>query len=177
MCAAQRSGMVQGIKDIHWDIRPHPDFGTIEIRTMDAASDLTTLHALVSFARSMVLCFRDTPADEIKSLLPLDLPRWIAMENRYRAAHRGVSASYIIDTKGNARPLRELISELIEFCRPTAIGNGEEAGLELAANLLAGMPGYTRQLQVYEDQHSARSVVRMLTDTLVDGTAAMAVGA
>ena len=51
MNAARRANMVRSIKDIHWNIRPHPDFGTIEIRAMDAASDLRTLHALVAFAR------------------------------------------------------------------------------------------------------------------------------
>ena len=53
--AALKSGMIRHFKDIHWDIRPHPDFGTIEIRAMDAASDLPTLHALVAFARAMVV--------------------------------------------------------------------------------------------------------------------------
>jgi carboxylate-amine ligase len=177
MNAAQRSGMIHGIKDIHWDIRPHPEFGTVEIRTMDAASDLTTLHALVSFARSMVLCFRDAPVEEVNRILPLDLPDWIAKENRYRAAHHGLSADYIVDAKGNLRPLRGLIAELIEYCRPTAISVGEESGLELAANLLAGVPGYERQLKSYEEEHSARSVVKLLTEALVDDTPAMAVGA
>ena len=46
--AAVRSGMIRGIQDIHWDVRPHPDYGTIEIRAMDAASYLHMLHALFS---------------------------------------------------------------------------------------------------------------------------------
>ena len=72
--------------------------------------------------------------------------------------------------------LRELISDLIEYCRTTAISVGEESGLELAENLLTGVPGYERQLKSYEEKHSARSVVSMLTDALVDGVPTMAVG-
>ncbi|MCH8074012.1 MAG: YbdK family carboxylate-amine ligase, partial [Proteobacteria bacterium] len=120
MSAAQRSGMVHSIKDVHWDIRPHPDFGTIEIRAMDAASDLSALQALVAFARSLALCLRDAPVDAVSTILPLDLPGWIARENRFRAAHLGLAADYIIDVTGNLRPLRELIADLIEFCSPTA---------------------------------------------------------
>jgi carboxylate-amine ligase len=75
MNAARRADMIRGIRDIHWDVRPHPDFGTVEIRTMDAASDLITLHALVSFARSMVLSLRDASAEGVNRILPLDLPR------------------------------------------------------------------------------------------------------
>ena len=46
---ARRAGVVRHFKDIHWDIRPHPDFGTLEIRVMDSASNLRMLHGLVAF--------------------------------------------------------------------------------------------------------------------------------
>jgi carboxylate-amine ligase len=170
MNAAQRAGMVRGIKDIHWDIRPHPDFGTVEIRTMDAASDLITLHALVSFSRSVVLSLREAPAGDIDRVLPLDLPGWIARENCFRAAHYGLSANYIVDEKGSLRPLTEIIAELIDFCRPVAGAIDEAPGLELAADLLEGMPGYERQLQTYEKNESTHAVVKMLSETLIDST-------
>jgi carboxylate-amine ligase len=166
MSAAQRAGVVHSIKDIHWDIRPHPDFGTLEIRAMDAASDLTTLHALVAFTRSLALCLRDAPVEVVGEILPPNLPHWIAKENRFRAAHLGLAADYIIDVKGNLRPMRELIADLIEFCGPTAASTGEARGLELVKKLLAGAPGYERQLQVYEESRSARAVVKMLTGEL-----------
>lgn len=170
MNAAQRAGMVRSIRDIHWDVRPHPDFGTVEIRTMDAASDLITLHALVSLARSMVLSLRDAPAEDVSRILPLDLPGWINRENCFRAAHYGLSADYIVDEKGNLRPLTELIAELVEFCRPTAGTIDEAPGLDLAMDLLTGVPGYERQLQTYERNNSTHSVVKMLAEALLDST-------
>lgn len=170
MDAALRAGMIHGIKDIHWDIRPHPDFGTLEIRSMDAASDLETLHALVSFARALALALRDASEDEVDGILPRELPHWIARENCYRAAHHGLSANYIIDDRGNLRPLRDIIAQLIDFCRPAASDFGESAGLDLTERLLAGVPGYERQLQSYEQSRSPRTVVRMLADALVAGT-------
>jgi carboxylate-amine ligase len=133
---------------------------------MDAASDLTTLHALVAFTRSLALCLRDAPVEDVGAILPPNLPHWIAKENRFRAAHLGLAADYIVDAKGNLRPLSELIAELIEFCSPTAASAGEAAGLELAKDLLAGAAGYERQLQAYEESHSPRAVVQMLTDAL-----------
>jgi carboxylate-amine ligase len=168
MTAARHAGMVRGIKDIHWDIRPHPDFGTIEIRTMDAASDLTTLHALVSFARSVALSLRDASVEEVNGVLPPELPEWVARENCYRAAHHGLSADYIIDEKGNLRPLSDIIARMIEFCRPVADSFGEVKGLKLAANLLSGMPGYQRQLNAFEQDRSPRTVVRTLTNALTE---------
>lgn len=170
MDAAIRAGMVQGIKDIHWDIRPHPDFGTIEIRTMDAASDLLTLHALVSFARSIVLSMRDASVEKINKILPPELPEWIARENCYRAAHHGLSAKYIIDEQGNVRSLSDIIAQLIEFCRAAAEEYGESAGLDLAAELLSGVPGYERQLKAFEQNHSPHDVAQALTIALAQDT-------
>jgi len=166
MNAGQRANMIRSIKDIHWNIRPHPDFGTIEIRAMDAASDLRTLRALVAFARSLVLCLRDASSEDVATILPLELPDWIARENHFRAAHLGLAADYIVDVKGNLRPLRELIADLIEFCGPTAADVGESKGLELTEYLLTGAAGYERQLQSYEESHSTQSVVKMLSKAL-----------
>jgi len=170
LSAALHSGMVQHFKDIHWDIRPNPDFGTLEIRAMDAASDIPTLHGMVAFARSMALGLATARVDELSRILPLDLPYWILKENCYRAAHLGLEADYIVDEKGNHRPLRDLVAELIEFCRPVAAGIDEAAGLKLAENLLTGIPGYKRQLRVYKEGNSARAVVKALQCALVDGT-------
>lgn len=38
------TSMIDSIKDLHWDIRPSPHFGTVEVRVMD--TPLTLEHAL-----------------------------------------------------------------------------------------------------------------------------------
>jgi carboxylate-amine ligase len=134
--AAQRSGMISHFKDVHWDIRPHPDFGTLELRVMDAASDITTLHGLVAFARSMIECLATAPVDDVAAILPLNLPHWFDKENRYRAAHLGLDAEYIVDEDGRHRPLRDVIANLIEFCRATADRIEETTGLKIAEDTL-----------------------------------------
>lgn len=167
--AALRAGMIRHFKDIHWDIRPHPDFGTLEIRAMDAASDLRTVLGLVAFARSMTLCLAKASTEAVSKILPLNLPHWIERENRFRAALLGLNAKYIVDEKGHHRPLRDLVADLIEFCRPTAADFDETDGLRIAEQLLSGIPGYERQLRAYKESNSARSVVKVLQDALVDG--------
>ena len=168
--AAQHSGMIQHFKDIHWDIRPHPDFGTLEIRVMDAASDLRTVHGLVAFARSLVLHLAKASIEDVSRILPLDLPGWIEKENCFRAALLGLSAEYIVDEKGHHRPLRDLVADLIEFCQPAAVEFNETEGLGIASSLLNGTPGYERQLRAYRKKNSARSAVKALMDGLVEGT-------
>ena len=168
--AAIRARMIRHFKDIHWDIRPHPDFGTLEIRAMDAASDLRTLHGLVAFARTLALYLAEAPIEEVRDVLPLDLPHWFVKENRYRAAHHGLDADFIVDDRGGCRPVRELIEGLLELCRPKAESIDETEGIRITEELLCGTPGYRRQLQAYEANSSVRSVVEWLRDALSDPT-------
>ncbi len=171
--AALRARMIRHFKDIHWDIRPHPDFGTLELRVMDSASDLRTVHGLVAFARCLMLRLAEALVQEISEVLPGNLPYWIEQQNRFRAGLRGLDAEYVIDKNGNHRPLRDVIRDLIEFCRPIATDIDETLGLQIARDLLNGPPGYQRQLDAYRSDYSARSVVKMLQRSLVDtaGTA------
>ena len=165
--AALKSRMITHFKDIHWDIRPHPDFGTIEIRVMDSASDMNVLHALVAFAHSMAVTMARSAQEEISRVLPLGLPAWIEKENCYRAAHHGHDATFIYNEQGEHRPLRGLIEELISFCEPLAGYIGEIENLALAKQVLLDKPGYSRQLEVYARNHSAHAVAESLTSRLI----------
>jgi len=48
------SGIVQSMKDFYWDVRPKPEFGTIEVRVCD--TPLTVERAAVLAAYVQVLC-------------------------------------------------------------------------------------------------------------------------
>lgn len=164
--AAQKSGMIRRLKDIHWDIRPNPTFGTIEIRTMDAAGDLQTLRALTAFARVMTVCMARASPEEVSRVLPLNLPSWIVKENCFRASHHGLNGTFIFDEEGNSRPLRGLIEDLINFCQTTALEIGESKNIALCRKILIDGPGYIHQLDVYARSRSARAVVESLRDRL-----------
>lgn len=167
--AAIHGGALQSFKDIHWDIRPHPDFGTLELRAMDSASSLESLHALTAFARALMLTLKKADPEETGRLLPLDLPHWIESENRYRAAHLGLDADFIVNPVGDRRPLRDLAMDLIELCRDAAREYGDSVGLELAAERVDSGPDYRRQVEVYEQTNLMRSVVEKLRASLSDG--------
>jgi len=165
--AATRSGMIRSIKDIHWDIRPHPDFGTLEIRVMDSASDLRTVHGLVAFTRSIILSLINASTNDIDQVLPQNLPHWVDRENRFRAGRLGLDAEFIVDGDGRHRPLRDLVTELMAFCEPSAANIGESRGLAIAASLLNDSPAHVRQIKAFRESNSARSAVKVLRDALI----------
>ena len=160
--AAISAGMIRHFKDIHWGIRPHPDFGTLEIRTMDAARDLSSLHALVAFARILVLKMAAANDGDLQDIVPKALPPWAVQENCFRASHLGLEADFIVNDRGDHRPLRDVIADLISLCDPMAIELGETTGLDLARKMLDGQAGYVRQSAVFAETDSMREVVRQL---------------
>lgn len=169
--AATKCDAIRDFKDIHWDIRPHPDFGTLELRAMDAPSNLDRLHALVAFARSLMLALSVANNADVARMLPLHLPYWATRENRYRAAHNGLDAEFILNADGDSRPLRDLAADLIDYCRNTAERYGDAGGLALAANLLAEKTDYQRQRDSYEKSNLVRGVVEDLQQALFSSAA------
>lgn len=167
--AATRAGMARHFKDIHWDIRPHPDFGTLEIRIMDSASDLTVVHGLAAFVRCLTAALADASDSDV-SFLPGGLPHWVQKQNRFSAAHLGLDADFIVDGDGRHRPIRELISDLLAFSGTVASELDESAGLRIAGTLLEGPTAYEQQVEAYTAADSTRGVVEMLYSRLIDET-------
>ncbi len=169
--SAIHSGAIKHFKDVHWDIRPHPDFGTIEIRAMDAAPNLRHLHGIVSFARCLVVAIRNSEDAALDAVMPSGLPQWIETQNRYSAARRGMDAEFIIDSDGNHRPMREFVDDLMDFCQPFVDELGEREGMRIMRQLLKEEPAYEQQLQAYRSGGSARCAVEFLKDELKQSVA------
>lgn len=164
--SASRGNMIRHFKDIHWDIRPHPDFGTLELRVMDSGSNLHVVHGLVSLARCLAVKLADASTRDIVDVFPIGLPYWTDKQNCFRASLIGLDAEYIVDDRGTHRPLKDITRELVDFCESAAPSIGESKGLEIARSLLTDTPGYQAQLDAYRESNSTRTVVEMLQQTL-----------
>jgi glutamate---cysteine ligase / carboxylate-amine ligase len=108
---------ISTIREVWWDIRPHPDFGTVELRMCDGLPTMTEVTALAALAQSLV--------DWLDSLMDrgyrLPVAReWIVRQNKWRAARWGLDADLIVDANGRRRPMREALGDLIEELTPTA---------------------------------------------------------
>lgn len=138
------TGTIASIKEVWWDIRPHPTYGTVELRICDG---LPTLHE-VGMVAAISQCLVETFDREIDKGYTLPTPKgWVVRENKWRAARHGMSAD-IIGEDGTVRPVREAIADLVHEMRPTAQRLGCEAELDRATGLLDGGASYERQRAV-----------------------------
>lgn len=164
--ASQRAGIFKTIKDAHWHIRPQPEFGTIEVRIMDAQATVTQAAMIAAFVRALaVSILRDEELD-----LPPTLPWWLEMENRYRASQHGMDAQYIMNERGETGPLRELVATLIDKVLPVAesLGDGEE--IAMLQRRQDSALGYNVQRGLHASTGSLRELVEAQCDALVQDT-------
>ena len=150
---------ITSIREVWWDIRPHPDFGTVELRICDGIPTLDEVSALAALAQSLVE-WLDTRLDE-GSRLPV--PReWIVRQNKWRAARHGLDAQIIVDSDGRRVPLRQSVRELVEELSPVAgrIGCLDELRRSLA--ILEHGASYERQRRIVASGGSLVDVVDSL---------------
>ena len=87
------------------------------------------------------------------------------MENRFIAARDGVEARLIDADIEERRPVREILTELVDHCRSHAQDLGCEAELEDSLRLLDDPPA-DRQRKLAEESPSLAVVVRHMADEL-----------
>jgi carboxylate-amine ligase len=164
------SDCIASIREVWWDIRPHPEFGTVELRMCDAPHTLREATALAALAQTLVVsCARDHAADALQSP-----PReWTVRENRWLAGRYGLDAQLIVEDAGTVhrRPVRELVAELVEQLQPIACELGTERELLDVLTILETGSGTERQRRVVERGGTLHDVVRLLADELHGGRA------
>ncbi|HEY8672743.1 MAG TPA: glutamate--cysteine ligase [Candidatus Dormibacteraeota bacterium] len=150
------SHTIKTIREVWWDIRPHPTFGTVEIRVCDGIPTLREVGVMAALSQCLVHQF-DTMIDRGYTL---PTPRaWLVRENKWRAARHGLDASIIVDEGGTTVPLRKAIRELVEDLTPVAARLGCVAELRGAIEIMERGSSYIRQREVVEAGGTLRDVV------------------
>lgn len=163
--AAKASKLISSIKDIHWDVRPRPDLGTIELRVMDAVPTLGEAMALASLAYCTMHALKKMPLSELlPDFFSSDVPEWADRENHFLANHLGIDAPFIRNAQGDISKVREIAEALIGKLDKTASELGEEEGLAQAHEILRTGPPYERIQKLHEKTHSFREIVKWAAD-------------
>ena len=156
---------IESVREIWWDVRPHPVFGTVEVRICDGLSTLDEIIAMTAMIQALVVWLGDQ-YDE-GSYLPL-LRYWIVRENKWRASRWALDADVIVDEEGRLEPLAESIDRLIESIEPVSKRLGSHTELMRVRDLMKTGPSYARQRRVYADTGDFRQVVDSVVSELRD---------
>lgn len=157
-----KSGVISKPGGMHWDIRPAPKWGTLEVRVFDGLTNRAELAALVALVHSLVVYFDECleRGEDLPTLQP-----WHVKENKWRAARYGLDAEVILDPVCNERLVTDDLHDLLEQLTPTAVRLGCADELAKVADIPAVGASYQRQRRIAESNGGDLVAV---VDSLVD---------
>ena len=155
------SRVVEDYTYLWYDVRPHPNFGTVEVRVMDAQTRVEHTLAIAALVQCLVkeLC-EHFDAGKKLSRYPYEM----LDENKWLAARHGLEGELVDLPKTNRVPTRELVRRIMKRVRPHAEELGSVDDLEYLNDLLERGNGAARQVVVYEANHDLSEVVREIVE-------------
>lgn len=160
---------IEDAKQIWWDIRPHPFYGTLEFRICDMPGTLEDTLAIVAICQALVA--RLVQCDEQGEQAPI-LDRDLIDENKWHAMRYGLDATIVDFTNHRPIGMRDAIREMLDFLGDVVGELGSQREMQYVRALLENPAGSgaDRQLSTfYEYGGSVEAVTRSLMDQTLRG--------
>jgi|TARA_B110001454_G_scaffold51960_1_gene50846 carboxylate-amine ligase len=169
MRTLQKANSIQSIREVWWDIRPHPGFGTVEIRVCDAVPSVDEMVNLAALIQCLVVGLSNFYDDGAQ--LPI-LDPWVIQENKWRATRYGIDADIIVDEGGSLQSLKGAILETIDKILPIAedLGCRNEL-IQLGDIVDNNQAPYQRQILHYNKNNEYSDIISSTINELGKGMA------
>jgi glutamate---cysteine ligase / carboxylate-amine ligase len=155
-----QNGTISSIQEIWWDVRPHPRFGTVEIRICDLPPNLEDALAIAALCQCLVAVLSEQ-IDE--GVYQHDIHPIMVRQNKWKATRYGMRAELIDPVSHKTIPVREMVYFLYEKLHGHAEALGCAVELSHLLNMLERPSGAERQMALYEATGGdLREVVRRL---------------
>jgi glutamate---cysteine ligase / carboxylate-amine ligase len=138
-----RAGAIEDYTFLWWDVRPHPNLGTVETRIFDQATRLEDTAAFAALTQSISHRFAML-FDEGEPLV--EQPWELIDDNKVRAAVRGMGGELVDFARGHHVAAVELAERLLDELEPNAAELGCSAELERVRTIVEEGTGATRQV-------------------------------
>lgn len=121
----EKTGVVEGMKDFYWDIRPKPEYGTIELRVCDTPLTVDRAAALAAYLQA--LCRMLLQGEEPD---PVEDDYLVYNYNRFQACRFGLDGVLVHPRSNRSLSLRDDILATVGRLAPHAAALGSEAALD-----------------------------------------------
>ncbi len=159
----EHTGCIADYTHIWWDIRPHPQLGTVEIRICDSVTRVEDAVAIAAFCQALVKFYSELYEEqgEVPSY-----HRLLTTENKWLAVRYGLQAPLMdLATKRRNRVANaQLVRRRLKKLEPHARELGSERELEGILEILRRGNGSDRQLRVYNTNRDIVEVAREIAE-------------
>lgn len=142
---------------VWWDVRPHPNLGTVEVRVMDAQASIERVAGLAALVHGLAIHEALSPRRAWLERDPIE-------ESVFWATSHGLEARLLSD--GRLRPVPEVARDAVKAARNHLSGLGAEEPLDEIERILSEGGGADLQRRAFE-----RGGIQALLRDLVARTA------
>lgn len=155
------TGYINTIREIWWDVRPHHNFGTVEVRICDMPGSLDDALTLASLIHCLVKALSDQ-VDE--GMYQHDCHPMLVRQNKWRASRFGRGAQLVDRGSYKAFPVLKVAENLYEWLKPVSRELQCEAYLDRLVSLAESPSWAARQLALLAETSDPAEVVRRFTE-------------
>jgi len=150
----ERTGIIRSMKDFYWDIRPKPEYGTIELRVCDTPLNVERAAALAAYLQA--LCRYLLERGEAP---PVEDDYLVYNYNRFQACRFGLDGAITHPKTYETMSLREDILATLRKMEPHAQALDGVAALRHLEAVASDANDATYLRRQYEAQGSAEGMV------------------
>ena len=151
-----QTGCIDNAKKIWWDIRPHPNFSTLEFRICDIPMLLDETIAIAALIQATVVkLYKLYEANQGYRMYR----RALIMENKWRASRYGIEGKLIDFGKRTEVPFRDLMEEYLAFVDDVVDELGSRREINFIRTMLQMGSGADRQLRIHRETGDLTKVV------------------
>ncbi|MBE9531241.1 MAG: glutamate--cysteine ligase, partial [Proteobacteria bacterium] len=150
------TGTIESIRELWWDVRPHPDFGTIEVRICDTPSTLKDVLAITAFIQALVKRFSDDFDAGVEYKRPHS---WVIRENKWRACRFGLDGEFIAEDGTATVKTRDLLRDIVGGFKREADELGSAEDMQGVFDIIDNGTGAIRQLKSWKEDGDMKRVV------------------
>jgi len=151
----KKGGYIESVKDLWWDVRPHPDFGTIEVRICDMPTTLQDILSLTALIQALVVTLSEETTHP-------DPHIQILKANKWQAARYGIEGVFVDPVFATRSSITDAVKDLLRFVRPSAEMLKSTAYLDNILAILERKTGAHLQLKIYQETGSFEHVIQTL---------------
>jgi glutamate---cysteine ligase / carboxylate-amine ligase len=165
----KRLGVVESMKDFYWDIRPKPEYGTIEVRVFDTPLTVERAAALAAYVQAICRMLLEHPVAPESEDIYLTYNY-----NRFQACRFGLEGQLIDGVTGAVRPVHQDVLATLEQVRPHARELGSLDAMDEIERWVCSDGNDARwQRETYQSHHSMAQLVLQSAARFRGGRAAV----
>ena len=152
-----KANIIRSVKDLWWEVRPHPGFGTVEIRVCDIPVNLEKTLALVALIQALVIIIQNEdnyPDTHIQ----------ILESNKWQAVRYGLEGAFINPITYKQLSVRKAIENLCNLAEPVMVSSGSIKYIRVIEDILMQGTGATKQRELYESSGNFKNMIQCLKE-------------